>query len=203
MDRFISLVGVALLVVTVEQTMGHPRNDPLGCHNGTKATVDECCSIPVLADKAIIEKCKSEHPFKVPKKDSDKHGHHPGSCIAECVMKGMSALKDGEIDTAAFKKAVAPVVKANPAYAKLIDDAIKTCAERANMDTGFTMTRNSKDCKPEPKHFINCVYGTLFEQCPTNFWTQKDECTALKDKIKKGCPYFALRKRHGRQMRPT
>uniref|UniRef100_A0A182SJT9 OBP47-like domain-containing protein n=1 Tax=Anopheles maculatus TaxID=74869 RepID=A0A182SJT9_9DIPT len=188
---------------TMEQVMGHPRNDLLGCHNGTKATVDECCNIPILADKAVIEKCKSEHPFKPPKTTSGERGPHPGACIADCIMKGMSAMKDGVVDAAAFKKAVAPVIKANPTFAKLIEDAVKTCADRANMDSGFTMTKGNNDCKPEAKHFINCVYGTLFEKCPTNLWTKKEECTLLKDKIQKGCPYFALRKRHGRQMRPT
>ncbi|XP_050075681.1 general odorant-binding protein 67-like [Anopheles maculipalpis] len=203
MDRFVALVGAILLLVTTEQVMGHPGNDSLGCHNGTKATVDECCDIPILADKPIMEKCKSEHPFKMPKKGSGEQGHNPGACIADCIMKGMGALKDRKIEAASFMKAVAPVVKANPAFAKLIEGAVQTCADRANMDSGFTLVKDKNECNPDAKHFINCVYGTLFEKCPTNLWTKKDECTLLKDKIKKGCPYFALRKRHGRRMRPT
>uniref|UniRef100_A0A4Y0BQH9 OBP47-like domain-containing protein n=1 Tax=Anopheles funestus TaxID=62324 RepID=A0A4Y0BQH9_ANOFN len=200
MDRYVPLLGVMFLVVTVEQAMGHLRQDPLGCQNGTKATVDECCPIPVLADKAIMEKCKSEHPFKLPKKDSKEHGTHPGMCIAECILKGMGALKNGQIDAAGFKKAIEPVVKANPTFAQVIEEAVTTCEQRTNMDTGFSMNPNNA-CKPDARFFVNCVYGTLFEQCPPTVWTKKDECTQLKDKIKKGCPYFAMRS--GRRMRPT
>ncbi|XP_052898034.1 general odorant-binding protein 67 [Anopheles moucheti] len=204
MDRYVVvLLGAMLLVVSVEQTMGHLRHDPLGCHNGTQITVDECCAIPALADKSIVEKCKSEHPFRPPKKNTKEHGPHPGACIAECILKGMSAFKGKQIDAAGFKKAIQPAVKANPNFAKLLEDAVKTCEQRVNVDTEFSVSPDKASCNPVGKLFINCVYGTLFEQCPTGVWQQKDECTLLKDKIKKGCPYFAMRKHNHRHMRPT
>ncbi|XP_053665371.1 general odorant-binding protein 67-like [Anopheles marshallii] len=201
MDRYVALLGVMVLVVTVEQAMGLLRHDPLGCHNGTKITVDECCAIPALADKTIVEKCKSEHSFKPPKKDAKERGPHPGACIAECILKGMGAFKDKQIDGAGFRKAIQPVVKANANFAKSIEDAVKACEQRTNMDTDFSVSTDSATCSPVGKLFVNCVYGTLFEQCPTSVWQKKDECTLLKDKIKKGCPYFAMRKH--RRMRPT
>uniref|UniRef100_A0A182MAB9 OBP47-like domain-containing protein n=1 Tax=Anopheles culicifacies TaxID=139723 RepID=A0A182MAB9_9DIPT len=203
MDRYVSLLGVIVLVVTLEQVSGHLRNDPLGCRNGTKATVDECCAIPVLADKAIIEKCKSEHPFKPPGKDAKGKESHPGGCIAECILKGMGAMKNDLVDVEGFNKAIQPVVKANPDFAKLIPDAVKVCQERANMDAGFSKGPDSTASKSAAKMFVNCVYGQLFEKCPTKAWTKKEECTLLKDKIQKGCPYFALRKHNGPRMRPT
>ncbi|XP_040157305.1 general odorant-binding protein 67 [Anopheles arabiensis] len=204
MNRLACAFGVIFVVATLELVLAHPGKDVLGCHNGTSITVDECCAIPMLANKTVIEKCKAAHPFKPPQNTDDKGPRgHPGECIAECIMKGMGALKNEKVDGPAFRKAIEPVVKANPAFAKLLDDTVKKCHESINVDSEFTRYVTKPVCKPDAKAFINCVYGTLFEQCPTNVWTQKDGCTQLKDKIKKGCAYFALRKHGGRRMRPT
>uniref|UniRef100_A0A182P220 OBP47-like domain-containing protein n=1 Tax=Anopheles epiroticus TaxID=199890 RepID=A0A182P220_9DIPT len=144
----------------------HPGRDVLGCHNGTTATVDECCAIPMLANKSIIGKCKPEKPFKKPSnKDEKGQRANHGACIAECIMKNMGALKNDEINEAGFRKAIEPVVKANPAFAKLIDETVKKCYEGINFDAAFTRSPpgTEQSCKPVAKGFINCVYGNLFE----------------------------------------
>uniref|UniRef100_A0A182K056 OBP47-like domain-containing protein n=1 Tax=Anopheles christyi TaxID=43041 RepID=A0A182K056_9DIPT len=161
MVQYICVLGAIFLAVQV--VVAHRGKDTLGCHNGTSVTVDECCAIPMLADKSVLEKCKSENPFKPPQKDEKGQRAHPGECIAACVLKSMGALKNDQIDQAAFRKAVEPVVKANPAFGKLIDETIKKCHENVTFDSAFTRQPVKPICEPVAKEFINCVYGTLFQ----------------------------------------
>uniref|UniRef100_A0A182QT98 OBP47-like domain-containing protein n=1 Tax=Anopheles farauti TaxID=69004 RepID=A0A182QT98_9DIPT len=210
MTRYASFAAsllLVLLVVAREEVSGRRHNDVLGCHNGTTVTVDECCQLPMLADPAVVEKCKAAHPFKPRGKGKPDGGAQPGACIAECILKEMGALKGANINAVAFKQAVQPTLKKNPSVAKLIDGAIDSCSTLVE-DAAFSRNKNTEAggkplCLASPKLFVNCVYSSLFQNCPTDLWTKKDGCTQLKDKIKQGCPYFAMRKRHGRHHRPT
>ncbi|KFB40316.1 AGAP012659-PA-like protein [Anopheles sinensis] len=193
---------VILVAASLGLVAGHPGGHEK-CFANLTVTVDECCQIPMLAEKSIIESCRKQLPFKREHgKGAKGHGSH-GSCIASCILTAMGGFKNEKLDVAGFKKSVEKVSKANPAFTKLIGQAIDECSASGQVDPAFTREPKSDDktpsCSVAPKIFINCVYSSLFEKCPSSAWTAKTECTALKDKLKSGCPYFALRKHPKRE----
>uniref|UniRef100_A0AAG5DAS0 OBP47-like domain-containing protein n=1 Tax=Anopheles atroparvus TaxID=41427 RepID=A0AAG5DAS0_ANOAO len=204
MSPYVAILVAAFLGVVAGHPGGHGK-----CSANLTLTVDECCKIPLLANETVVDSCKKQFPFKHEhgKDGEGQHakGHRAGACLAGCILNALGGFKDDSLDTAGFKKSLGQVFKTSTTeMSQLLRQSIDECAAQVAVDPAFLRNSGQKSdnapaCNIIPMLFMNCLYGRVFEKCPRSEWNNRKECTALKDKLKGGCPYFALRKHPKRE----
>ncbi|XP_052861193.1 general odorant-binding protein 67-like [Anopheles cruzii] len=186
------LFGFAILAIASCQ----PPAPDASCFQPNRAvTVDDCCRMPRSVDPAVMEKCGRLRPAQMPAPGTART---EGCCVVQCVLTELGGFANNALNTDAIKRSLTSTLGSDTNLAPLIGATVDTCARQIQSDPAYNVAPVSASpdragCSFVPQGFLNCVYSSLFKNCPKSLWTENSDCQALKQKLDSGCPFFALR----------
>ncbi|XP_037825551.1 uncharacterized protein LOC119613596 [Lucilia sericata] len=162
----------------------------------------DCCELSNLISEHIKEKCNNDQEvnFEQQRGPPDHaHGppgnrrgppHHHGphhGCFFNCVVNETGILVDGEIQEDVINSYLNEVFD-DSEKVEFVTSKLMSCYEKhkefeSNMpDHGHHWHHGPSDCSP--KHggmLIGCAHMHSFKECPDSYWSNTDECNAVRD----------------------
>ncbi|XP_058066270.1 general odorant-binding protein 67-like [Anopheles bellator] len=186
------LVGFAIVAIASSQ----PPAPDASCFQPNRAvTVDDCCRMPRSVDPAVMEKCGRLRPGQMPAPGTPRT---EGCCVVQCVLTELGGFANNTLNTDAIKRSMSGTLGSDTNLAPLLGGTVDTCARQIQSDPAYNVAPVSASpdragCSFVPQGFLNCVYSSLFKNCPKSLWTESSDCQTLKQQLESGCPFFALR----------
>ncbi|XP_072153624.1 general odorant-binding protein 67 [Bemisia tabaci] len=165
----------------------HPHKPPPECCKG----LPRPCN-PTEDKKAwdtCVNKLSKKNPT-TPQPTTQANGGKPGhgpmhgidkQCMVECVYNETGLLTpDMKLQEAKISQKLTDKLK-DTKFASMAPSVISKCFESAKN------AKDPKECKSGAGEFSKCVNRELFMNCPTESWTNSEECQKMKEKLTK-CP---------------
>ncbi|XP_026474733.1 general odorant-binding protein 67-like [Ctenocephalides felis] len=141
------------------------------CVEANKENSDETTTAAATTTDAATElKTHSRERIK-------KFRHFMGKCYGDCVFEDAGLIVDGELDFDAVKELGLSRVEGNATWIPVMEESIANCTDA--MDS--ISEERAKVCKTKADIFIMCLHGSLFRNCPMEFWRNDEKCDSAKE----------------------
>lgn len=149
---------------------------------------DQCCEFPKSDnEEKVVEDCLAKHGAQMARLMADKSdGPARGSCVAECILKGL-----GKGDLGAMDEHLKGVDSEWMEIFKGIDGACRPEGEKrkAEFEAGFKLAPldpADEVCHPKYGFAMMCGVKHMINNCPAKFFKDTPECRQLQD-FSKSC----------------
>ncbi|XP_019541974.2 general odorant-binding protein 67 [Aedes albopictus] len=151
----------------------------------TNKRADDCCNIPGSFDEALLKQCYDEKKFK----ENEQEGV---TCIAECVARELGAYKNNKLVKENVRLVFESTIGGDLNLKPVLEGVFDKCYDRISEIDALDRNKTGAACHFAPAFLLDCVHSGIFEKCPAGVWDGGDGCEELKEKLKRGCPYFAI-----------
>lgn len=154
---------------------------------------ENCCKIPEFFDDEDLINCKNSRGVDLIPKSRKKRfatsRMELGTCYLDCVFiaSGVTSANGQVLDT---NKLLRVLVKETPNEAEsitVITNAVTQCIY--DLNSGNLRVRNPTqyNCSTIPSAIMMCIHKKFFLSCPSNRFTNTNDCQLLKDFLQR-CP---------------
>ncbi|XP_062542709.1 uncharacterized protein LOC134210604 [Armigeres subalbatus] len=144
----------------------------------------DCCRMPPLLDDNLLRSCKQIHGGE---KLTRGLIHERGSCFIECAMNATGTIVNGVLDQTKIVQQIAS--RTGGSGSALAQAMISSCNKCFQALPPAISNRpfDSKHCRPTASFFVSCVNMEMFKACLPEYWTNSEQCNALRLHIT-SCP---------------
>ncbi|XP_058466810.1 general odorant-binding protein 67-like [Malaya genurostris] len=184
-----------VIIITLIVINGQPPQDSKFCFQGITRKPADCCPLPPLIQKDIVDECREKHPTKF----APGSKRTEGSCIAECVLRKINAFDAGSntLDKEKIGKAILETAGNDEDFMPMLNKIVDICILSVSQNPIFLTHPNSSvpgraGCSFVPQALINCIKTEMFTNCPSSRWFDASECGQLKQKLLAGCSFASV-----------
>ncbi|XP_055611517.1 general odorant-binding protein 67-like [Uranotaenia lowii] len=183
-----------LIAFLVSSTVAHtPKLDPSCSQLSTTKRARDCCSIPVIIKKSLIDTCATQ----IESKGLNSTNPEYVQCIADCCARELKLYSNNNknstivsLNKAAVKSFMVETVGADPNFAPMLDELFDDCYNQLRRVP--LNHQRTASCNYRPQFMKNCIERGLFKDCPSASSINGTGCDELNEKLFKGCPFYMI-----------